>query len=476
MAISERYEKAVELLNKHGQGHLLAFYDELDGRQKDSLLEEIERLDFTKIPGWIENHVKNESPVAIPVDFLPADSYGATPSPDQEKSYEQAQKRGEQLLSQGKVAAFVVAGGQGTRLGFDGAKGNYPISPIKNKTLFQLFAETILAASKKYGVSLPWYIMASPLNYSATVEIFQSHDYYGLKKEDVFIFQQGTLPNFSFDGKILMSDKGTIATSPDGHGGSLKALYDSGAIADMKRRTVEFISYFQVDNPLVEIFCPLFIGLNSMQGSQMSSRSLVKAHPTEKIGNFCLVDNRMTVFEYSDLPDKYANKRNADGSLVFELGSIAIHIISVSFVEKLNENVDGFVLPIHRAVKKIPFVDSKGKLVKPAGPNGVKLETFVFDALPFAEKSIILRTIRSQEFAPVKNAFGEDSAEITRHMISARAANWLESAGIEVPRTPDGSPDCVIEIDPAFAICKEDVAEKKDNIPPIKPKEGFYLQ
>ena len=194
----------------------------------------------------------------------------------------------------------------------------------------------------------------------------------------------------------------------------------------------------------------------------------------EKVGNFCLVDGKVTVIEYSDLPDDQANRRNADGSLTFELGSIAIHVISVKFVEKLNRG--GFGLPIHRAFKKIPHIDEKGSPVIPTERNGVKLETFVFDALPLAEKSIILQTIRSEEFAPTKNATGDDSPEVTRRMMVARDADWLEAAGVQVPRKPDGSVDCALEIAPSFAIYKEDVAAKVDQIAPIEPGDWLYLE
>lgn len=474
MAIDSRYANLLETLSANDQSHLLRFYEELDQTGQQSLLAQIEKLDFNVIPGWISNYVKNESPLEIPSNFNPAQSYPVSATtPDQQQYYDKASSHGEKLLSQGKVAGFVVAGGQGTRLGFDGPKGNYPTSQIKNKTLFQLFAETIAAASKKYATTIPWYIMTSPLNHQATVEIFKAADYYGLGQANVFIFQQGTAINFSLDGKILLSDKSKIACSPDGHGGSLKAIYDSGALADMQDRGIELLSYWQVDNPIVHLFDPLFIGLHALENAEMSSRALIKAYPTEKVGNFCLVGDKVTVIEYSDLPDEDANRTNPDGSLVFELGSIAIHMVSTSFIANLNQ--DGFALPIHRAVKKIPYINENGDLVEPTDNNGVKLETFVFDALPLASKSIILQTERGEEFAPVKNATGTDSAEVTRQMMTERAAAWLEFAGVKVPRTADGKVDCVIEMAPSFALCPEDVRPKVTDVPAINPGDQVYL-
>jgi UDP-N-acetylglucosamine/UDP-N-acetylgalactosamine diphosphorylase len=173
------------------------------------------------------------------------------------------------------------------------------------------------------------------------------------------------------------------------------------------------------------------------------------------------------------LPESQAEKRNPDGSLVFELGSIAIHIINTSFVEKLNAG--GFSLPLHRAVKKIPHIDQKGRLAEPTEPNGIKLESFVFDALPLASKSIILETLRSEEFSPVKNATGIDSAETAREMMVARGASWLESAGVAIPRKADGSVDCLIEIAPSFALEKDDIKAKINQIPKIRPNDKIYL-
>ena len=474
MTTKKKFGKIKKLLKKHNQSHLLAFWEQLNAAQRQNLLAQIEQLDFSKIDDWVANCIEPPPSAAIPADFAPAWSYNLNPADTEQKSkYTRAGELGKELISSGKVGAFVVAGGQGTRLGFDGPKGDFPISPVKNKRLFQIFAETIAAVSGKYQTICPWYIMTSPLNYAETREIFRSNDYYGLRESDVFIFQQGMLPNFSFDGKILLADKAGIACSPDGHGGSLKALYQSGAVEDMKRRGVKILSYWQVDNPLVNIFDPFFIGLHVLDEAEMSSKALIKAGPKEKIGNFCLVDGKVTVIEYSDLPDELAEKRNPDGSLVFELGSIAIHIINTSFVEKLNAG--GFSLPLHRAVKKIPHIDQKGRLAEPTEPNGIKLESFVFDALPLASKSIILETLRSEEFSPVKNATGIDSAESAREMMVARAAGWLESAGVAIPRKADGSVDCLIEIAPSFALEKDDIKAKINQIPKIRPNDKIYL-
>jgi UDP-N-acetylglucosamine/UDP-N-acetylgalactosamine diphosphorylase len=473
MAVQKDFEKARKLLKKHGQSHLLGFWDQLDDGQRQGLLAQIQGLELAKTDLRAKKFITKARADSAPtrVDFSPAPFYGAAPvGARQQRHYRQAVEAGKKAISAGKVAAFVVAGGQGTRLGFDGPKGDFPISPVRNKTLFQVFADTIAAVSKRYQASCPWYIMTSPLNYDRTVEIFRSNDYFGLDAKSVFIFQQGTLPNFSPDGRILLADKANIACSPDGHGGSLKALARSGALEDMKNRGVEFLSYWQVDNPLINIFDPLFIGLHILDNAEMSSKAVIKARPREKVGNFCLIDGKITVIEYSDLPDELAERRNPDGSLTFQLGSIGIHIISRTFVEKLNAK--GFSLPLHRAVKNIPHIDEQGNLIE---SDGMKLESFVFDAIPLASKSIILETLRSEEFAPTKNATGLDSVETTKQMMVARAAAWLEYAGTAVPRKPDGSADCLLEIAPSFALEKEDVRAQLDHIPKIKPGDKIYL-
>jgi UDP-N-acetylglucosamine/UDP-N-acetylgalactosamine diphosphorylase len=475
MTDNREFEGIRQPLKEHHQEHLLAFWPQLDLRQRQELLDQVRELDLANVDDWVEHLVKGApEPAVARRDFEPATSYSAEPrSPAQRRKYKEAIDLGEKLISQGKVAAMVVAGGQGTRLGFDGPKGNFPITPVKGKTLFRIFAETIQAVTQRYGAPCPWYVMTSPMNHTQTVELFKGDNYYGLDAKNVFIFQQGTLPNFDFDGRILLEDQARLARSPDGHGGCIRALARSGALADMARRGVEYLSYWQVDNPLVRLFDPLFLGLHALDGAEMSSRAVIKNSPKEKVGNFCLVDGKVTVIEYSDLPDELAEKRRPDGSLVFELGSIAIHIISTSFIHKLNTH--GFSLPLHKAVKKIPHLDLQGRRIEPKQPNGVKLESFIFDALPMAKESIILDIVRSEQFAPVKNATGDDSVEVTRRMMIERAAAWLEAAGVKVPRNPDGSVDCTIEIAPSFALDKADVAAKRDRIPTVKPGDEVYL-
>jgi UDP-N-acetylglucosamine/UDP-N-acetylgalactosamine diphosphorylase len=475
MVSEKQFEQASRVLSEHQQEHLVTFWAQLNCDQREGLLEQVRELDWSRICPWVETLIKHspEHPIQHK-DFEPASSYSPQPRNKREQQkYARAVRRGNELISAGKVAGLLVAGGQGTRLGFDGPKGNYPISPFRHKTFFQIFAETIAAVSRRYRTTCPWYIMTSPMNHAETVRIFESNRFYGLDPKSVFIFQQGTLPNFDFDGRILLADKGEIARSPDGHGGCIRALHHSGALADMKERGIEYLSYWQVDNPLVKLFDPLFIGLHALDEAQMSSKAVIKSGPKEKVGNFCLIDGKMTVIEYSDLPDELAERHNPDGSLAFHLGSIAIHIINRGFVEKLN--TEAFSLPLHRADKKIKCLDLQGNPIDPPKPNGIKLESFIFDALPMTERSVILEIERSEQFAPTKNATGPDSVETTRQMMIDRAAKWLESAGVKVPPNRHGSPDCILEIAPSFALAPEDIEPKRDGIEPIQPGDKLYL-
>ncbi len=458
--MSARYERVLATLRAHDQAHLLTFYDELGDAQKGELLGELEAQDWDELAGLIKTHVLQEPDAALSKDVTPAPYYPQTPTPELEAEYEEARALGEELLRAGEVAAFTVAGGQGTRLGWDGPKGTFPATPIRETPLFGVFAEYIRKVGEKYGATPPWYLMTSPINDAATRAFFEENDYFGLDKNDVTFFSQGTVPSVGLDGKVLLADKGHLASSPDGHGGSLKALSRSGALADMSARGVTQISYFQVDNPNVKCLDPLFIGLHALGGAEMSSKMLPKVSPNEKVGNFALLDGRVGVIEYSDIPTELAEARDEAGKLRFNAGSIAIHVMSVAFVRKLGEG-GAFALPFHRAVKKVPhFSPETGEKVTPSAPNAVKLEMFVFDALPLADKSVILQTDRVEEFAPIKNAQGDDSPKTSRRLQSARAARWLGLCGVELPH--DGEEvDAVIELRPLTAIEPDDLKNAK---------------
>lgn len=437
-------------LDEVGQQHLLDYFDELGDQRKRELWADLETLDLDRIQRLIHTYVTGSFRMDMPTSIEPAPFYPAEPADDdQQQLYDKAREEGRRLLKENKVAAFTVAGGMGTRLGFDGPKGKFKVTPVQQKPLFRVFAEFILGTRNRYQSPLRWYIMTSAANHDETVEFFQQNHCFGLPADDVVFFQQGMLPAFSPDGKILLAQKHRLAMSPDGHGGSLMALRESGALDDMTARGIEHISYFQVDNPLVKPLDELFIGLHSLGDSEMSSKCLPKAHDMEKVGNFCIGDGKMMVIEYSDMPEDLATAKNDDGSRKFDAGSIAIHLLARSFVERIT--TADLELPFHRAQKKVPHVGDNGKVIEPEEPNAVKLEQFVFDAIPMAENPIILQTVRSEEFSPVKNADGDDSPATSVRDQIRRAAAWLEHNGCRIPRNSDGEPVVPIEISPLLA-------------------------
>lgn len=440
-----------------GQAHLLHFYEQLTPEGQRSLLAQIAALDLENLPALIQTYVKAKQPFTPPEDLEPAPFYPLKGDWDRRRYY----LAGEDALRAGQIAAFTVAGGQGTRLGFDGPKGTFFATAITRKPLFRCLAEWIIAAQNRYQRPIPWYIMTSPLNHSETVAFFKQHGHFGLDDRNVMFFSQGVLPSLEMNsGKLLLAEKAEVATNPDGHGGSLRALWNSGAIEDMTRRGIKHLSYVQIDNPLARVIDPLFIGLHIHapdSSAEMSSKMVAKSDPGEKVGVFCRAAGKTRVIEYSDLPKQKTEERDSKGSLRFAAGSIAIHIISVDFIARLNAGGQ-FSLPLHRAEKKVPYIDlATAHHVQPASPNAVKLEAFVFDALPICKASVVLETERIDEFAPIKNAQGNDSPETCRDIQSERAARWLESVGVRVPRDQNGKPRCVLEISPITAMNAEDL-------------------
>jgi len=440
-----------------GQEHVFRFWDDLSAEGRRRLLAQLAEVDFNQLQRLIDEHVTGAEAAPLPEDLEPA-PFIPLPSTDADRDdRRRMHDAGSRLLAAGRVAAFTVAGGQGTRLGYDGPKGAFPIGPVSARPLFQVFAERLLAARRTHGAPIPWYIMTSETNDRTTRDCFAEHNHFGLPAEDVRFFRQGMMPAVDFAGRLILSAPDSLARSPDGHGGSLLALARSGMLADMADRGVEHISYFQVDNPLVPPVDPVFLGYHATAGSEMSSKMARKREPKEKLGVFCLAGGRLRVIEYSDLPDDLAEARRADGRLRFEAGSIAIHVLARSFVERLTAG-GRFALPFHRAEKKIPYADDRGSTVTPDEPNGVKFERFVFDAIPMAENPIVLEIDRSREFSPVKNARGEDSPDTARRDMVRLAARMLQEAGLDVPRDADGEPTVQVEISPLAACTAEELA------------------
>ena len=472
--LARRYQAARKILAPRKQDHILCFWGQLAPPAQSRLLEQIEGLDFAQLDPLIRSHVLAKPDKIVPADIAPAPFFPRKAAPDQQDFYKRAHQLGSEALRQGKVALLTVAGGQGTRLGFEGPKGAFCISPVRNKSLFQLFGESLLANQRRYQQQICWYIMTSPANDGQIRDFFQQHNYFNLDPDTVSFFTQGTLPAFDFDGKLILAAKDSLALSPNGHGGTLLALKDSGFLDKLRHDSVQYLSYVQVDNPLVSVLDPMFIGLHIGADSEISSKSLPKVDNLERVGNFCISAGKLMVIEYSDLSDKLAQAHNPDGSRTFNAASIAVHVINVDLVDRLTQV--GSSLPYHRAEKKVAFVNPEGLHIEPAELNAVKLEMFIFDALPMAAKSIIFETDRAEEFSPVKNAVGPDSPRTCRRDMIRRAARWFRLAGIELPHNPQGEPACTLEISPLFALDAEEFVAKSPRIEPIKMGDKVYLE
>ncbi len=452
----------IEKFQQAGQGQVFAFFDRLSADGQRHLLAEAGEVDLAEVDRLNRTLV---APVGAAVGV---NLNGLAPAPYERlpihggdaAAWAKAKVAGEAALRAGRVAAFTVAGGQGTRLGYDGPKGTFPVTPVTGKTLFQVFAEKLLAAGRRYGRPLHWFIMTSHQNHAATEAFFKEHRCFGLDPARVHFFRQGRMPAVGFDGKILLETKGSLALSPDGHGGSLRALDRSGALDLMQREGIDTLSYFQVDNPLVRAIDPTFIGWHLLRGSEMTSKMVPKAYAEEKVGHFCAQDGKLVVVEYSDLPMAMQKEIDAAGRLRYVAGSIAIHLLDREFIRRMaRAGGEVAALPFHRADKKIPTIDASGAPVKPVKANGVKFELFVFDAKPFAKNPLVIETGRADDFSPVKNADGLDSPQTCRDDQRRQFARWLNAHGAALPTDATGLPAINLEVAPSFGYDEDSFAD-----------------
>lgn len=490
-------EEASARLTPYGQEQLLTFWDELNPEKRTILSDEISHLNFEQIHNLFLRRNEPAAAAALadraeePVAFHLSDLRERidTPSfPGRKIDPYRAIEIGEAALRGGKIGVAVVAGGQGTRLDFPHAKGVYPIGPISGVTLFQIHVERIRAMSKKYGVRIPFCVQTSPATHEETIQFFKENGNFGLSGDDVLIFCQGTMPSVRYeDCRILLSEKWEIAKSPDGHGGFLAAINlpqaDSpletvrkdGILAELQKRGIEELFYFQIDNPVIDLCNPEFIGYHLASKSEYSSQAVRKSAPKDRVGNMVMVDGRIHVIEYCDIPDAAAERRKPDGSLVIWAGSIAVHLLNVPFL-KAKADFAGS-LPYHIAKKKVPYIvtdpDAKsedgeslfGKKVKPATPNAIKFEKFIFDLLPQANNPIIVEIDEATGFAPLKNHPREpkDNPQMVRRMLLDLYRLWLANIGI---RVADGAD---VEISPLFANSAKELKarlEERGMIPP----------
>ncbi|MCC6751345.1 MAG: UTP--glucose-1-phosphate uridylyltransferase [Deltaproteobacteria bacterium] len=430
-------------LSAFGQSHVLRWFDELDGAGQERLLGQIEALDLAWLARVLETPELAVDPATITPyeELIPLDASDAA----------EARARGEAALRAGEVACILVAGGQGSRLGFDGPKGAFVLGPVSGRTLFQMHVERLVALGRRYGAVPPLYLMTSPDNHEATCRIFAEANRFGLPEDRLLIFPQGLAPAVDEQGRLLLEERGSLVLAANGNGGLFAALAGSGALAQMERLGIRAASYVQVDNPLSLSCDPRFVGYHLLRQSDYSCKAIPKVHPAEKVGAYARVGGRLSVVEYTVIPEALAESRDARGALRYGYANPGLFVWSVPFLREQAERAD---LPYHRAHKKIPHLDPSGRRVEPTAPCGYKLETFAMDTLPDAKRSLVLEIDRDEEFAPVKNASGVDSPDSARGLMTALYRRWITEAGGTL------SGEGAVEVSPLYALDGEELAER----------------
>ena len=460
-------EDLLKILQPYHQEHLLAFWDELDQTQQCRLADQIKTVDLSRIAEMYsaccqettgsQDASRAEPPFAIRV--------GETTDADERK----AEQTGLAALADGTVGVVLVAGGQGSRLGFDHPKGMYPIGPISGATLFDILLGKVIATRTRANALVPIYLMTSPATHEETLSYLESEQNFGIPASEIMVFCQGTVPAVdATDGKLLLDSKDSLFLSPDGHGGMLSALRRCAALEDMRQRGIKRLFYFQIDNPLATVCDPTLIGHHILAQSEYTLQVIAKQEPEDKVGNVVQLNGKTQIIEYSDLPIEAANLRNPDGSLKLWAGSIAVHVFDVEFLCRLAAQKDA--LPIHYARKKVNFVNSDGKVCQPNQPNAIKFEQFIFDLLPAASKTITVEVDPAIAFAPLKNGHGgkTDTAEHVQQQLMKFHRQMLRDAGLQVEETAR------VEVDPRFAITPEILKDKIATGSVIK--DETYLQ
>lgn len=444
MQLEPRDQTLVERIRAAGQGHVLAFLPELDQPGRRRLLDQLHEVDLAQL-------VRLAALVGAPAGG-PAEPIAPPPleEPDFTRRRE-LRELGWEALRAGQVACLLVAGGQGTRLGWPGPKGTYPVAPVSQKTLFQLFGEQLYATSLRSGRAIPWYVLTSRENRAETEAFLRSHDLFGLAPEQVRFLVQKDLPAVDGRGCMLLAQKDRIATSPNGHGGTLEALQSAGALARLQEEGIEHLFYFQVDNPLCRPCDPLFLGAHIAGEADVSTKVVEKTDPGEKIGLVVLRGERPGVVEYSEMSPAEQQRRDPDGKLSFRAGNTAIHVFSRAFLQGLT--LGGFELPYHLAHKAVPYLGEDGLFVDPPAPNAWKFETFIFDLFARAERHVALVVDRAEDFEPLKNKSGPYSPDTVRRAQSERHRRWLAAAGREVSAAR-------VEVSALVALDPEELAER----------------
>ena len=399
-------EKALRILTKYGQEHILNHFDELNDTEKEELLGQIEIIDFSVL----DNLDAEKNSNSVRGTFEPL---GAVTIEDIAENSDEYTKTGIEAIKAGKVAAVLLAGGQGTRLGFDKPKGMFRIGVDEELYIFQCLINNLMDVVKIAGVWVPLYIMTSEKNNDDTIAFFKEKNYFGYDPEYVKFFIQDMAPSVDFNGKILMESKSKLSISPNGNGGWFSSLVRAGLLDEIKAKGVEWINVFAVDNVLQRIADPSFIGAVIKSGMQSGGKVVSKADPDERVGVLCLEDGMPSIVEYYEMTEEMRTLLDDKGNLAYRYGVILNYLFNVKKLEEICDNK----MPVHIVDKKIPYMDENGEFITPSQPNGHKFETLVLDMVHMQDSCLAYEVVREKEFAPVKNATGVDSVESARELL-----------------------------------------------------------
>ena len=441
-----------ELLSEHGQEQLLDYWDQLNPTQQQQLESQLRTIDLPQMNRLYQEATKVES---VSIDWSQVLPPPVIRLPDDPSSEQAIMERGIEVLQANQVAVLLVAGGQGSRLGFEKPKGLFPIGAISGRSLLEVLFNRITAIAKRYGSCLPLYLMTSPETDQPIRHFLEQHNYFDLDPELVQVFCQDVMPAVDQQtGRILLEAPDALALSPNGHGGMLTAFAKQGCLQDAQQRQVKYLFYGQIDNPLVPICDPWLLGNHLLAGSEMSTHMVRKVSAEEKAGIGLLTEDQLRIIEYNHLPTEIATQTDETGELLFWAGSIGSHIFSVDLLSRAASLAN--VLPYHASSKNVPHLDTSGRLVTTETNNAYKFERFIFELVTVANNPILVEVDRQAAFAPVKNAgiHATDTAETARQIMSNLYRRWLNAAGITV------TPDVEIEIDARWALDQAEVAAK----------------
>lgn len=392
-----------EKLEKWGQTQLLKFENKLTEEEKTALYKQIEGLDFSYL-----NASGNDVPKG---EITPIKAMTITEIENQRAKFEE---EGLKILARQEVGALLLAGGMGTRLGSDNPKGMYNIGITKDVYIFQRLIENLLDVVKACGKPVPLFIMTSDKNHKATVEFLKEHKYFGYDENYIKFFMQETAPCVDLNGKILLEEKGVVATSPNGNGGWFNSLLaNDEAKAMLEKFNIKWLNVFAVDNVLQRIADPAFVGATACGGYEIGSKVIRKVDPYEKVGVMCNKNGKPSIVEYIDLTEEMALQVDENGERAYNFGVILNYLFKVELLQEIKDKK----LPIHIVTKKVPYVDENGQKVTPEVPNAHKFEMLCVDMIEFASSCLPFEVVREKEFAPIKNKTGVDSVESAQKLL-----------------------------------------------------------